>query len=409
MSRTFLLFTLPVLLLAAASPAQEPPAFHGSEAYINFRMSGHDLLNERVTDLDGDGLLDTVVVEKSPDGIGLSAWRAEAEGDFKLLFRSEKVTASSVAAFKRLPLGSHSFVFLLDVFEDNPDEADHFIKLFLIRPGKLKQMFSSEYRVTHSEEDAGREPARIIDLGGYQVGLEARLAPAETAGGDFPELVVRHSPKRLALAGRVSRKTHFIIGIRERVFRAENEAYNLVADRYLDYLIRAAPAGVNASSTLPSTQDDWQASRAADSKLATGWIEGATGPGIGESVTLSLGRPRNIRLVRVVPGCAASPESWEKHNRLRKFSLVFEGGTVVTVDRRGVTAEMDSQVEAHEDFVLPGVGFGTQTLVFLSKPVASSWVKLAIEEVEKGSGEADETCVSEISVHEALVDQAAKK
>jgi hypothetical protein len=272
-------------------------------------------------------------------------------------------------------------------------------------------MFSSEYRMTHSEEDAGRESARIVDLGGYQVGLEARPAPAETAGGagGFPELVVRHSPKRLALAGRVSRKTHFIIGIRERVFRAEKEAYNLVADRYLDYLIRAAPAEVNASSTLPSTQDDWQAPQAADSKLATGWIEGATGSGIGESVTLSLGRPRNIRLVRVVPGCADSPESWQKHNRLKKFSLVFEGGTVVTVDRRGATAEMDSQVEAHEDFVLPGVGFGTQTLVFLSKPVTSSWVKLAIEEVEKGSGEADETCISEISVHEALVDRAAKK
>ena len=59
--------------------------------------------------------------------------------------------------------------------------------------------------------------------------------------------------------------------------------------------------------------------------------------------------------------------------------------------------------------MLPGVGFGTQTLVFLSGPVRSSWVKLTVEEVEKGSGEADETCISEISVHEALVDQAGKK
>jgi len=407
MSRAIILSTL-LLLLAAASPAQEPPSFHESEAYINFRMTGHDLLEERVTDLDGDGLLDSVVVEKSPDGIGLSAWHAEAEGDFKLLFRSEKVAASSVAAFKRLPLGNHNFVFLLDVFEDNPDEADHFVRLFLIQPGNLKQMFSSEYRVTHSEEDAGREPARVVDLGGYQVGLEARPATAPGAGG-FPELVVRHSPKRLALAGRVSRKTHFIIGIRERVYRAEKETYTLVADRYLDYLVRAAPADVTASSTLPSSQDEWLASKAADSKLATGWIEGATDSGVGESLTLSLGRPRNIRMVRVVPGCAASPESWEKHNRLVKFSLVFEGGTVVSVNRRGTTAEMDSQVEAHEDFVLPGVGFGTQTLVFLSKPVKSSWIKLAVEEVEKGSGETDETCISEISVHEALVDQAGEK
>jgi len=407
MSRVIFLSTLP-LLFSAVSPAQEPPSFHGSEAYINFRLTGHDLLEERMTDLDGDGLLDTVAVEKSADGIGLSAWHAEAEGDFKLLFRSEKVAASSVAAFKRLPLGSHNFVFLLDVFEDNPDEADHFVRLFLIQPGNLKQMFSSGYRVTHSEEDAGREPTRIVDLGGYQVGLEARPAAASGPGG-FPELVVRHSPKRLVLSGRVSRKTHFIIGIRERVYRAEKETYSLVADRYLDYLVRAAPSEVTASSTLPSSRDEWLASRAADSKLATGWIEGATGPGTGESITLSLGRPRNIRMVRVVPGCAASPESWEKHNRLVKFSLVFEGGTFVSVNRRGTTAETDSQVEAHEDFGLPGVGFGTQTLVFLSKPVKSSWVKLAVEEVEKGSGEADETCISEISVHEALVDQTGEK
>jgi hypothetical protein len=408
MSRIFIPAILLVAMFAAASPAQEPPAFHGSEAYINFRMTGHDLLSERVTDLDGDGLLDSVVVEKSPDGIGLSAWRAEAEGDFKLLFRSEKVQASSVAAFKRLPLGNYSFVFMLDVYEDNPDEADHFVKMFLIRPGNLKQMFSSEYRVIHSEEDAGREPARIVDLGGYQVGLEARPAAPGGSGG-FPELVVRHKPKRLALAGRVKRKTHFLIGIRERVYRAEKEVYTLVADRYLDYLVRAAPAEVTASSTLPSSGDEWVASRAADSKLKTGWIEGATDSGLGESVTLSLGRSRNIRMVRVVPGCAASPESWEKYNRLKKFTLVFEGGTVVVVNRSGITAEMDSQVEAHEDFALPGVGFGTQTLVFLSKPVKSSWVKLTVEEVEKGSGEADETCISEISVHEALVDQAGKK
>jgi hypothetical protein len=408
MSRIFIPASLLLVVLAAASPAQEPPAFHTSEAYVNFRMSGHDLLKERVTDLDGDGLLDSVVVEKSPDGIGLSAWRAEAEGDYKLLFRSEKVPASSVAAFKRLPLGSHSFVFLLDAYEDNPDEADHFVKLFLIQPGNLKQMFSSGYRVTHSEEDAGRDPARIVDLGGHQVGLEARPAAAGESGG-FPELVVRHKPKRLALAGRINRKTHFLIGIRERVYRAEKQAYNLVADRYVDYLVRAAPAEVTASSSLPSSGDEWVAAKAADSKLSSGWVEGATDSGIGESVTLSLGRPRKIRMVRVVPGCAASPESWEKHNRLVKFSLVFEGGTVVTVNRRGVTAEMDSQVEAHEDFVLPGVGFGTQTLVFLSRPVKSSWVKLTVEEVEKGSGEADETCISEISVHEALVDQAEKK
>jgi hypothetical protein len=29
--------------------------------------------------------------------------------------------------------------------------------------------------------------------------------------------------------------------------------------------------------------------------------------------------------------------------------------------------------------------------------------------VEKGSSETDETCVSEVSVHEALVDRAVKK
>jgi hypothetical protein len=262
--------------------------------------------------------------------------------------------------------------------------------------------------VTHSEEDAGRDPARVVDLGGYQVGLEVR-PDARSAPGGFPELVVRHSTKMLALSGRVSRKTHFIIGIKERVYRAEKESYTLVADRYLDYLVRAVPEAVTATSTLPSSQEEWTAAKVADSKLASGWIEGAADSGIGESVTLSLGRPRNIRMVRVVPGCAASPESWEQHNRILRFSLVFEGGTVVMVNRAGTTAEMDSLVEAHEDFVLPGVGFGTQTLVFLSKPVQSSWVKVVVEEVEKGSSETDETCVSEVSVHEALVDRAVKK
>jgi hypothetical protein len=382
---------------AGVAQAQMAPSFHGTEAFRDFRLAGYEMMDERMTDLDGDGLSDAIVLEQSAEGIGLSAWKATEEGGFKFLSRGKPAPGNSLANLERVALGADK-AFLLDVFEDSPDEADHFVKLFLLGKTGVREVFSSSFRKTHSETDAGRPATQIVDLGGVPVGLEM----TEQAG-KWPKLVVRHDPKRIALTGRGAKNIWFVIGIRERIFEPQDGAYKEVQDRYRDYLSRQKPASVSATSSLPSVTGDWDASNVTDGDLDTGWVEGRPGPGFGQSVTLSYAEPLAVRMLRLVPGCAESEEEWQKYNRVRRYAVEFENGVIINVNRE-IATELDPRVEAWENFALPGRGFGNQTLIFLYKPIKSRFVKVTIQGIESGSESEEETCISEISAHQAKVD-----
>jgi hypothetical protein len=397
-----ILFWAVLLTWPAVAAAQMAPSFHGTEAFRDFRLEGYEMRDELMIDLDGDGLYDAVVLEKSSAGIGLSAWKASKDGDFKFISRSKAAPGGSVKTMKRVMLGADRAI-LLDVFEDSPDEADHFVKLVLMDKSGVREVFSSNYRVTHSEEEAGRAPAQVVDLGGVPVGLELQEKP-----GHWPDLVVRHDPKRIALTGRGAKNIWFVIGIRERIFRPEEGVYKEVEDRYRDYLSRQKPSSVTATSNLPSAAGEWDATNVIDGALDSGWIEGRPGPGFGQSITLSYKDPLAVRLIRLVPGCAETAETWQHYNRVRRYAVEFENGVIVNVNRE-IATELDPRVQAWEDFALPGRGFGTQTLIFLYKPIKSHWAKITIQGIEPGDGEQDETCISEISVHQAKVDEPAPK
>jgi len=385
--------------LAGRVTAQdEAPMFHGSEAYRDFRLAGYDLVDEKMIDIDSDGLLDALVVERSEQGLGFSAWLAVEEGDYKLLSRAPASQANSVARFEKVKLNDNDVAILLDVYEDSPDEADHAVRLFLLNSGGFRQVFSDSYRILHSEEDAGRPARRVVNLGEAKVGL--RLGARKS---NWPRIIVSHDPKLISVRGRQGRRSWFVIGIRERIYDEERGKYVKTTERYLDFLEMIRPVNLTATSHLPSSESMWEVKSLTDGKLKTGWIEGQPGPGKGESATLSFKDKVPIRLVRVVPGCAGSADDWQHRNRVSRFSLMFEGGIMVHVDR-GEAAEPDQRVEANDDFALPGLGFGVQTMVFFSEPILSRWVKLTIEEVEPGGAGGDESCIAEMSVHRALID-----
>jgi hypothetical protein len=104
-------------------------------------------------------------------------------------------------------------------------------------------------------------------------------------------------------------------------------------------------------------------------------------------------------MIRVVPGCAGNPESWQQFNRLKNFTLSFDNGSSFVVDREK-PSEVDQALEAWGDFALPGRSYGVQTVMFLKPKAKASWVKLTINSVESGTSEEDVTCISEISVHQ---------
>ncbi len=390
-------------LICATSPAAAQPVvetFHGSEAFRDFRLAGYEMLDEKRVDLDADGLSDSLVVERSVGGIGLSAWRAGDKGDYTLLSREPPIESDSVKRFVTIKLDGRSRAVLLDVCEDSPDEADHGLRFFLLGTKGLRKLIETRYLVTHPEEEAGRAARRVVDLGGVSPGPQIR-----PRGSDWPEILVRHDPKLVYVPGRSDKKTWFVIGIRERVFEAQGGKYLQREDRYLDFLTLLAPANLTATSRLPSSTALWDVKSLADGVLSTGWVEGRPGSGVSESVTLSFKQAEPVRLVRLVPGCAASREEWEARNRVVRFSIMFEDGIVVPIERGG-SSKLDPRIEAYGDFSLPGQDFGKQTMVFFAEPIRSGWVKITIEGVERGGSTEDETCISEISVHRALIDTA---
>ncbi len=380
-----------MVLLAATSETKVPASFHGSEAFFDFRKSGNELLAEKLLDIDGDGLIEALVVEQCQAGIGLSLWKANPKGDFNLIARSERVPASTLVTFENFPLGRTDQAYLLDVVEDSPDEADHWVRLFLPTAVELRQIFSARYQVQHSEEDAGRAPVKLIDLGGLSEGLMV-----ENTGDGWQTLRVRHDPKRL-LSTRSPEEIQVVLGMRERVFKPHEGVYQEVDDRYLDYLPVVAPAKTTASSEKAGVGI---AAFAVDGTLESAWIEGKPGAGVGESLALTFPRPVSVRLIRFIPGCAASEKDWARRNRIQGVGLTFDAGVGIS-SACEPGSQKDPLIAGCFEALVPGKEFATQKLILLSKSVPTSHLTLTIKSVDKGTSPTNETCLSELSVHES--------
>jgi hypothetical protein len=342
--------------------AEESKPFHGSEAFFDFRLSGHEMIDERVLDINGDGMLDDVVVEQSEEGIGLSAWKAEPEGGYTLISRSAKVPASILELFVPISLNASDDGFLLDVVDDCPDEADHWVRIFVVRPIGIEQVLEARYRVTHPEEEAGRIPFKSVEFGPSKTGLEI-----VSCQESWPRVLIRHDPKQLIMKSQGDEEVHITIGIWEKTHLSENGVYREVKDHYLDFLPRV-PVKEPENPTP-------------------------------ESILLKLERPAKVRMVRVVPGCATDEKSWNQKPRATRFTLQFDGGVSARVDRTN-PEQLDPNLEAFSDFVLPDPLHGVQTLVFLKKEIETRSVSLTIDAWEKGVDPNANACFPEVSVHE---------
>src|SRR2546423_10903632 len=57
--------------------------------------------------------------------------------------------------------------------------------------------------------------------------------------------------------------------------------------------------------------------------MATAWIKGATGPGIGEWIRCDFDREVKLRSILIAPGFFKSPQIWARNNRLAAATLYF--------------------------------------------------------------------------------------
>jgi LysM repeat protein len=140
-------------------------------------------------------------------------------------------------------------------------------------------------------------------------------------------------------------------------------------------------AKLSASSYLPT--DPWgqyQPWMAADGSLATAWVEGTPGAGIGEWIMLTFPGTIEIHSISMDIGYDRDAHTFVKNNRTKRATLIFSNGEHIELgfaDRRGL-----------------------QTIPLVRAPgpgIETTFVQVVIEEVYRGS-KYDDTCLAEIQV-----------
>jgi eukaryotic-like serine/threonine-protein kinase len=140
----------------------------------------------------------------------------------------------------------------------------------------------------------------------------------------------------------------------------------------------AYPARMTAtasSARAPMGGNSYAAEMAVDGRTETAWVEGGDGPGIGESITVTLPGPRRVARIEVWPGYFKNGKSWTNNNRLARVSVRFSDGRTV-------------ETTFQDDMVRQAITVG-------GGPISS--FTITIEEVYYGGDELD-TAISDISV-----------
>jgi len=129
---------------------------------------------------------------------------------------------------------------------------------------------------------------------------------------------------------------------------------------------------ISASSTLSDQAGNTYAARnIMDGDASTAWCEGVKGDGIGEWVKIDFGSMQELKGFNLINGLAKSSNAFQVNNRVKRMKMEFSNGQIMMIDNDFIKNE------------------------FLDNPVQTSFVKITIEAVERGTKYHD-TCMSEI-------------
>ena len=134
---------------------------------------------------------------------------------------------------------------------------------------------------------------------------------------------------------------------------------------------------ISATSQLSEYDMTHSADRLIDGDISTAWVEGMSGQGIRESVSVRFDDEYLINGIKINAGYQKNDELYNKNSRPAKIGIAFSDGTY----------------EVHE---LDDVN-NVQDIVF-NKPVFSKSISLIIEDVYTGT-KYEDTAISEISIY----------
>jgi hypothetical protein len=77
----------------------------------------------------------------------------------------------------------------------------------------------------------------------------------------------------------------------------------------------------------PESGVSYQPDNVLDQSIATAWIEGVSGAGVGEWIRCDFTREVKLNRIIITPGYFKTPELWEQNNRLAAVTFYFSDGT----------------------------------------------------------------------------------
>ncbi len=128
------------------------------------------------------------------------------------------------------------------------------------------------------------------------------------------------------------------------------------------------------SATATSAAPGHPASAAIDGVKQTSWAVAPPGPGLNQSLTITLGRTVDLARVGITPGASDNQKAFLAEARPREILVTFPDGSRSLVTLRDIAAFQPFSVTAH--------GVTKVTLQILSVYPGQSNQRTAIDEVE---------------------------
>lgn len=289
---------------------------------------------------------------------------------------------------------------VLALREDAPDEVVHHVLIFGREGIGFRTLF--DRRFTFAKR---RAPAGEVSFGDAEPRWELR----EVDGA--PAVVWVRAPRVLSVP-RANEPVTFGIGAETTEFRWLGDGFDPTGrDAYRDFL-RAKPVAsaeasggdrpraaksARASESTPAAAGPGAPSEAVDGDLSTGWrIKKPELRGRSE-LTVQFADPSEVRMVRVVPGCARDAAAWRRNLEVGAFRLDLGGVLQFEIDRGRPGAAVPG-VRAWAEFPLSAT-HGRQLLIFLDAPRRVGWARFEPLGPLDRRSKATSACVSEISFH----------
>lgn len=137
--------------------------------------------------------------------------------------------------------------------------------------------------------------------------------------------------------------------------------------------------GIEASSVLPpSSSGNYVAQNVDDWNGSTAWAEGVEGDGQGSWILFKSTAPRKVKGIEIDNGYKKSPQIFASNNRVKKVKVEFSDGS-------SIIKELTD-------------GYDMNNNISLNKETSTTYIKITILEVYKGSKYSD-TCMSGVHAY----------